>query len=59
MLINERNWLSVVMLLLGICVIGLTMPGCSTTGGAKFFCGYEEMNDMKKTTGYSVPKKDK
>lgn len=39
-----------------MCVEGLT--GC-TTGGGRFFCGYEEQNTMKNITGYEVPEKYK
>lgn len=30
--------------------------GCST-GGGKFFCGWEEVNQIKNTSGYDIPTK--
>lgn len=29
-----------------------------TTGGGRFYCGYEEINQIKNTSGYDIPKKE-
>lgn len=43
----------------GICLMFLyTLTGC-TTGGGRFYCGYEEVNQIKNTSGYDIPKKEK
>lgn len=36
----------------------LILSGC-TTGGGKFFCGYEEFNEIKASQGYTIPDKKK
>lgn len=43
----------------GICLMFLyTLTGC-TTGGGKICFGYEEVNQIKNSSGYDIPEKKK
>ena len=55
----EREGLIGLLLKIGVgCIVVAYLTACSA-GGQKFFCGWEEVNAIKNTSGYEIPKEKK